>query len=94
MNANQTFALIDNASGYVWHVCQANSPEAACAKAAIETGGDERAFEHTYQLASNEYGFHVYAAPAGFTVNDGQNAAEIAAVSALPLIGKYREVPY
>jgi len=90
MNANQNYALIDNASGYVWGVYSAESPESACAAATLDTGMEPATYESAYQLASNEGGYLVYAAPDGFSVNDGQNAEEIAAVAALPIIGKFR----
>ena len=91
MSTSQNYALIDNASGYVWGVYSAESPESACAAATLDTGMETATYELAYQLASNEGGYLVYEAPAGFSVNDGQNANEIAAVAALPFIGKFRQ---
>lgn len=91
MNTNQNYALIDNASGYVWGAYSAESAEAACAAATLDAGGEIATYELVYQLASNEGGYLVYAAPADFSVNDGQNADEIAAVAALSFIGKFRQ---
>ena len=92
MSTNKTFALIDNASGYIWLVCAAESAEAACAAATTETGGDVAQYEQVNQLAGNEGGYIVYEAPAGFDVQDGQSQDEIASVSAMPLIGKFRAI--
>lgn len=92
MNANQTFALIDNASGFIWWTGVAASPEAACTAATLDTGSEVTEYENTYSLASNEGGYHVYAAPNGFEVNDGQDQDSINAVSSMQLIGTYREV--
>lgn len=93
MNANKTFALIDNCSGFVWWVGAAATPEEACAAATLETGGDAQSYEAAHQLASNEGGYHVYEAPSGFDVNDGQDQNEIDAVSTMPLVGKFRQAP-
>ena len=91
MNANKNFAIIDNASGLIWWTGAAASPEAACAAATLETGGDVATYESTYQF-DGASGYFVYEAPAGFNVDDGTDQAAIAEVSAMPLIGKYREV--
>lgn len=92
MKTTQTFALIDNNSGFIWWTGAAASPEAACAAATLDYGMDVVQYEHAYSLASNEGGYHVHAAPAGFAVIDGQNAEAINTVSAMPLIGKYRAI--
>jgi hypothetical protein len=64
----------------------------ACAAATLETDAESTGYESTYELASNEGGYHIYAAPAGFSVNDGQDEEEITAVSAFHFIGKFRSI--
>lgn len=82
-----TYALIDNACGYVWGVTVAESPIAACAAVDAEIGGEPRRYEEVGSFDhANAWGYHVHAAPEGFTVNDGQNDDEIAAVEALPRV--------
>jgi hypothetical protein len=93
---SKNFALIDNCSGFVWYVGQAETPEAACSIADRETGNYSGStvsqYEPAHRLDSNESGYIVFAAPNGFTVQDGQSDVEIAVVQTLPMIGKFRAI--
>lgn len=86
------YALIDTFSGFVWYVGHAASPEQVCADADLVIGNEHRKYAATHQLAANESGYQVYAAPAGFTCDDGSEQANIDAVAAMPLIGLYHAV--
>lgn len=92
MNSTKNYALIDNCSGYVCGIYAAESPEKACAAATLNDGGEIANYEFAYRLASNESGYLVYDAPAGFIAHDGQNPDEIAAVSAMNPAGKFRRM--
>lgn len=88
----QNFALIDLNSGFVWWVGQADSAADACMRADADIDqprGEYHAVTRS-EINSTAGGYSVKLAPAGFDVQDGQNAAEIAAVDALPLAGFYR----
>lgn len=88
----QRYITIDNASGYVWADVVADSIIEAAHASDREVGGES----HEYATAgrpnfSNETGYHVYAAPEDFpAVEDGQDAASIDRVMALPLAGYVR----
>lgn len=85
------YALIETNSGYVWWAGKADTPEDACAKAHME-GGEVATYAQTSDRIENttEGGFLVYQAPEGFCCTDGQDQEQIDAVSAMPLIGRYR----
>ena len=85
---SRRYALIDADSGYVWWVGDAESPEAACTAATLETGGDERTYQRVELRALGD-GYRVYEAPAGFDVDDGQNRTAIERVEAMPFVGRY-----
>ena len=85
------YALLDNGDGFIWWVGDAESPEAACAAATLEFGGERRAYEKVYEFKGDVDGYYVYEAPAGFNVHDGQDQGEIEAVTAMPLAGGYAE---
>lgn len=85
------YAIIDNASGYVWWVGDAADPISACHAADREVGAEPRVAE----IASgarpvNESGYWVYAAPADFAVDDGQDENAILATEELPLAAYVR----
>lgn len=86
----RNFALIDNCSGYVWYTGRATTTEDACRDADLDTGDAVHAYLPVQELASNQSGYLVYAAPDGYTVADGQDRVAIATVAALPLVGRYR----
>lgn len=92
MRNSHNFVLVDNASGYIWWAGSDASPEAACAAATLETGGEMAKYREVHNLAANEGGYHVYSAPAGYSVKDGQDRDEIETVSAMPLVGKFAQV--
>lgn len=85
---NKRFALIDNASGFVWGVVDADTPVAACSKLDESLGEFGREYSEVSRsdLFANSTAYHVHEAPAGFDVDDGQNDDQIAKVSALPKI--------
>jgi hypothetical protein len=88
----ERFALIDNRSGYVWWVGDATTPEAACQRATVETGGPgDTNFEKRSWLFIGGPGYLVYLAPAGFDIY-GQDSATLAIVRALPFLGLYSAV--
>ena len=74
------FAIIDNFSGFVWGVVEADDAISACAKMDADISGEPR--EYDYGL-NGDQGYIVFEAPAGFDVTDGQDEAEIERVSAL-----------
>lgn len=86
------FALIDNLSGHVRWVGNADTPEDACQRATAETGGQPgTAYEHCSLLPTGT-GYLVYRAPLGFDVENGHDADQIAAVRALPFLGRFAAV--
>jgi hypothetical protein len=88
----ERFALIDHETGHVRWVGDAATPEAACQRATAETGGRPgTAYEHCTLLPTGT-GYLVYRAPPGFDVGDGQDAVQIAAVRALPFLGRFAAV--
>jgi hypothetical protein len=88
-----TYAILESNTGYVWGVVQAESAIAACAVCDAEVGGDrdEGAYEEvgTSELRTTRGVYDVRTAPAGFSVQDGQDRDEIAAVEALPRAGVF-----
>lgn len=87
---DKRYALIDTNSGFVWWVGDAASPEEACKKADIDTGGEFRGeYRHIgwYSYKSGMDGYVVYEVPACFEVNDGQDQEEIATVESMTSIG-------
>ena len=91
--AGRRFATIEINSGYVWWVGDAADEAEACRKSDAEGGGQTEGQYHrimSSEINNTDGGYAVYEAPAGFDVSDGQDEAEIAAVSALPLAGYYR----
>jgi hypothetical protein len=88
-----TYAIIDNASGYVWGVTAADSPIDACLTIDADIGTDPREYEQKARPDfANECGYHVYEAPAGFEVADGQSEDEIDRVAALPKVAYFKIV--
>lgn len=70
------YILIDNTSGYLWSDCEAADPISACRDTDRDLGTEAREYEDVtiYSLASNETGYHVYAATENFPeVVDGQD---------------------
>lgn len=87
------YALIDLHSGYVAHVTDAESPQFACALALLELEMEPSEACEWHEVPLGEAaacsGFAVHIAPAGFDVDDKQNAKEVAAVDAMPSAGCY-----
>lgn len=84
------YAMIDIDSGYVWGVENAADPVAACRQMDEALGVTGREYEahgpRSGAGRSGQTGYEVYQAPVGFDVQNGQDQAEIAAVSALPRV--------
>lgn len=87
------YALIDTNSGYVWWTGEADTPEAACAVAHYETGNayteaPEWSDAGKY-AAGNAY--DVYEANADYECErGGDDRDEIAAVEAMPFVGRFK----
>jgi hypothetical protein len=82
------YALIDDHSGYVWGVVDATSPVEACRIVDADGGDEARVYEEHgsgYRLGGAD-GYLVHEAPVGFDVADGQDVAQIEAVSMLPRV--------
>lgn len=87
------YALIDENSGYVWWVGDADTPEAACEKAAWEVNAEDQRYERDQFPHIGQLGrFHVYAVPQGFDVEDGRDDEAIAATQKHPRVGVYAEI--
>jgi len=84
---SKTYALIDNASGYVWGVTQAADPITACQIIDTQNKSPDWLYTEVNRFSfSNESGYHVYEVPHGFDVDDGSDAAAISAVEAFPRV--------
>jgi hypothetical protein len=59
------YALIDNASGYLWGTVEAENPVEACKKVDADLGVFDREYisEYMHGLAANQTGYHVYELP-------------------------------
>ena len=95
---NKTYAIIDTNSGYVWGVVDSDSARQACYDVDMQAGSwhqEEGEYQEVAQgeLRSGRSLYDVRVAPDGFTVDNGQDADEIAAVEALPRAGLYVWVP-
>lgn len=81
----KTFAIVDDYSGFVWGVAKAADPISACRVIDEDCNEHGRKYEEVSSFSAfNEPGYHVYEVPDGFTVDNGQNADEIATVEAFP----------
>jgi hypothetical protein len=56
------YALIDNASGYLWGTVKAENPVEACKKVDADLGVFDQKYvsEYRHNLAANQTGYHVY----------------------------------
>ena len=84
------YAIIDAESGFIWGVQDAESAIAACR--ALDSGFAEfdRKYEDIGRARFNGApGYAVYQAPADFECDDGQNAAAIEAVEAMPHVANF-----
>lgn len=87
MAAMTRFALIDNHSGFVWGVTDAASAIDACRQIDADLGEYGREYEEVPRFdASNDTGYYVHQAPAGWDCDDGQDEAAIAEVNAMPKV--------
>ena len=86
----ETYAIIDIHSGYVWGVTDAVSPEDACREIDAELGAPGRGYAtfgpNSGAEREGKGGYLVHRVPAGFTVENGQEAAAIRAVEAHRLV--------
>jgi hypothetical protein len=88
----QRFAILESNSGFVWGVVDAETALAACAECDREVGerGDgQYAPVSASEIHSTRGVYDVRHAPAGFDVQNGQDADEIAIVDALPRAGLF-----
>lgn len=83
------FATVDIASGFVWWIGDAEDPADACARSHAETGNTTAEFVECRGTDGATYAVHEV--PAGFDVEDGQQAAAIAATEAHPFAGYFRQ---
>ena len=87
------FAIIESNSGYVWGVVDAEDALSACSavdsQSGCECGTGQYEPVSVSELRSTRGVYDVRFAPAGFAVNDGQNADEIASVDAMPRAGVF-----
>lgn len=88
------FALIENNTGFVWNVIDAETPLAACSVTDLEIGHEVRDYEQVSRFDfSSDTGYHVYEVPAGFDVDDGQDQTQIDRVETDGrLVGAFRAV--
>ena len=88
-----TYALIENASGFIWAVLAAESAEAACAAATLLTGGIVAEYEEIDQFSSSEEnGYVVYEVDDDWTCDGGTDEVAIAELSARRSVGCYTAV--
>ena len=84
------FAVVDRHSGFVWHTCNADTPEAAAIRAKVESDGDRGFVVESLDLGDNtDRGFAVYEAPDGWECTDGQDEEQIAIAVSGRLVGFY-----
>ena len=83
------FATIDLNSGFVWWIGDAEDPADACARSHAETGNTQAEFVECRGTDGATYAVHEV--PAGFDVEDGQQADAIAATEAHPFAGYFRQ---
>lgn len=81
----QTYALIDNASGYLWGITQAKDALSACQDIDADNQEYNRTYTITPTLASSDTGYHVYSIPEHLLLwplldADGQDSAAIALI--------------
>lgn len=94
MRERTRYAIIEHESGYIWWVGDAADPIDACRK--CDRDNLLPADDYKYQEISRPAPalfctlYHVHAAPDGYDVDDGQNAAAIRAVRTLPLAAHIR----
>lgn len=79
------FAIIDNYSGFVWGVVEADDAISACAKLDADIGSEPREYDCGI---NGDQGYIVYEAPAGFDVTDGQDEVEIERVASLDEVAR------
>jgi hypothetical protein len=79
------YALIDDASGFVWGVCFADDPVTACRLVDEGIGEHDRDYEDIGNARlDGRSGYHVHIVPADMIIDDGQDADQIEAVSQSP----------
>jgi hypothetical protein len=82
------YAMIDENSGFVWGVEDADDPIAACRQM---DSGEARFAEYEDiggQRFNGRSGYHVYVAPPGWDCSDGQDQETIEAVEAMPHVAR------
>lgn len=87
------YAIIEDYSGYVWGVIEAETPVDACRKLDEEIGGEPRTYENigSARWYGNGGCYHVHIAPDDYECeNGGDDAKEIAMVEAMPLAARVK----
>lgn len=79
------YAIIDNYSGFVWGVADADSPAEVCRIIDEDTGTHGREYVDGFDF---DQGYLVHRAPEGFEVSDGQDEKQIQAVANLPEVAR------
>lgn len=84
------YALIHGYTGVVYYVCDAANPKQACEICDQDIDGEVVAYEsRARQNSSEDFGYHVHEAPAGWDCADGTDEEEIEKVGAMPYCGFY-----
>jgi hypothetical protein len=91
------YALIDNNSGFVWSIIDADDPGSACIEADRALYSHRRRYEMfspycDYVLREHD-GYLVHEVPPEMEVDDGQDAAAIQLVEAHPRVAVVRCLP-
>ena len=72
------YALVDRHSGYIWHVCDAETPEDAALQTQIAVDGDRGyTVEHLFLGDTTDRGYEVHVMPADWECDDGQDPEKI-----------------
>jgi hypothetical protein len=83
------YAIIDENSGFVYGIEDADDPIAACDAMGRKLGEYDSAYEDIgCARFDGRSGYHVYEAPADYQCRDGQDDAEIALVQSMPLAAR------
>ena len=72
------YVVIDRHSGYIFHVCDAETPEDAALQTQIAVNGDRGWTVQTLDLSdTTTRGYEVHIAPADWQCDDGQDPAAL-----------------
>ena len=72
------YALVDRHSGYIWHVCDAETPVYAALQAQIAVDGDRAYGAKPLPLGdTTSRGYEVHVMPADWECDDGQDPEKL-----------------